>query len=207
MELWMIVLLVLVGVILVFFLVASGIRFYANSITTWFNIRKIRFEGTISDHTRALLDMNGLADVQVRTTGFFSSMFVGNTYKVSTKTVRLSWLTSRRATPTNLAIACKLVALAKLHRENVSGLGQRCGKSLDERASHSLFAADRCRAHHRPDLFGRYRDRDTDLFSLCIRHFACFTDHIYRICARRVQGSRRRRAYPCHDGTARCRRG
>ena len=71
MELWMIVLLVLVGVILVFFLVASGIRFYANSITTWFNIRKIRFEGTISDHTRALLDMNGLADVQVRTTGFF----------------------------------------------------------------------------------------------------------------------------------------
>ena len=123
MELWMIVLLVLVGVILVFFLVASGIRFYANSITTWFNIRKIRFEGTISDHTRALLDMNGLADVQVRTTGFFSSMFVGNTYKVSTKTVRLSWLTSRRATPTNLAIACKLVALAKLHRENVSGLG------------------------------------------------------------------------------------
>ena len=123
MELWMIVLLVLVGVILVFFLVASGIRFYANSITTWFNIRKMRFEGTISDHTRALLDMNGLADVQVRTTGFFSSMFVGNTYKVSTKTVRLSWLTSRRATPTNLAIACKLVALAKLHRENVSGLG------------------------------------------------------------------------------------
>lgn len=123
MELWMIVLLILVGVILVFFLVASGIRFYANSITTWFNIRKIRFEGTISEHTRALLDMNGLADVQVRTTGFFSSMFVGNTYKVSTKTVRLSWLTSRRATPTNLAIACKLVALAKLHRENVSGLG------------------------------------------------------------------------------------
>lgn len=123
MELWMIILIIVVAVIFVFFLVASGIRFYANSITTWFNIRKIRFEGTIPDHTRALLDSNGLNDVQVRKKGFFSSMFVGNTYKISEKVIRLSWLTAKRATPTNLAIACKLVALAKLHRENIKGIG------------------------------------------------------------------------------------
>lgn len=117
-----IAILVVVGILFVVFLVASGVRSYANRITRWFNWKKLAIDKPISEYTRLLLDENGLEDVEVVRAKWYNTLFIGNTYKVKTKTIRLSWLTGRRPTATHLASACRLVGLAKMHEEGVKGV-------------------------------------------------------------------------------------
>lgn len=112
MEPWVIVAIAL-GTIGVLSLIPAGIKWRAERIVAWFNLRKLDLDRPIDQYARLLLDENGLTGVEVRVCGFWKSLFVGNTYAYRRRTVRLSSWTVRRATKTNLAIACRLVALAK----------------------------------------------------------------------------------------------
>ena len=123
MNAYLIAILVILALLFVVFCVASFIRWYARRITIWFNLKKLEINKPIEEYTLLLLEENGLVDVEVKKVGFFASLFIGNTYKKKTKTIRLAWGTARRTTVTNLASACKLVGLAKLHSEGVKGLG------------------------------------------------------------------------------------
>ncbi len=115
------IIVILVGLFL-FSVVASFIRWNANRITVWFALKKLEIDKPILDYTRLILDENGLIDVEVKKVGFFASLFIGNTYRKKTKTIRLAWGTARRPSVTTLAKACELVGLAKLDSEGTKGL-------------------------------------------------------------------------------------
>ncbi len=123
MNIYIIGILVILALLFIVFCYASFIRWYARRITVWFSFKKLEINRPIEEYTKLLLEENGLIDVEVKKIGFFASLFIGNTYKKKTKTIRLAWGTARRTSVTNLASACKLVGLAKLHSEGVKGLG------------------------------------------------------------------------------------
>ncbi len=123
MNTYLILLLVILGLLFIIFAVASFIRWNANRITIWFSLKKLDINKPIDQYTRLLLDENGLIDVEVKKLGFFSSLFIGNTYKKKTKTIRLSWLTAKRSTITSLALACKLIGISKLDQEGAKNIG------------------------------------------------------------------------------------
>lgn len=112
MEPWLIAVITL-GVLAVLSLIPICIRWRAGRIVSWFNLRKLELDRPIDQYTRLLLDENGLTDVEVEVRGAFSSLFIGNTYAHRRRVIRLSYFTARRATKTNLAVACRLVGLAK----------------------------------------------------------------------------------------------
>ena len=112
MEPWLIAVIAL-GVLGVLSLIPMGIKWRAGRIVSWFNLRKLDLDRPIDQYTRLLLDENGLADVEVEVAGAFASLFIGNTYAHRRRVIRLSYFTARRATKTNLAVACRLVGLAK----------------------------------------------------------------------------------------------
>lgn len=118
----LIVLFVILGVLFIISLYGSFIRWNASRVTIWFSIKKLDINKPMEEYARLLLDENGLEDVEVKKCGFFASMFVGNTYSVSKKLIRLSWGTARRSTATNLAVVCRLVGLAKMHADGAKGL-------------------------------------------------------------------------------------
>lgn len=122
MNAYLIPILIVLGILLLIFFYASFVRSYANSITTWFAIKKLDINKPLEDYARLLLDEHGLQDVQVKKVGFFASMFIGNTYKVSSKTIRISWFAARHSSVTTLAQVCRMVGLAKMHNEGVKGL-------------------------------------------------------------------------------------
>lgn len=97
--------------------VIGFIRWNAMRITRWFNWKKLNINKPMEEYAEILLEEHNLTDVEVKRVGFWASIFVGNTYSTRKKLIRLSWITARRATATNLAITCKLVAYAKLHAE------------------------------------------------------------------------------------------
>lgn len=117
-----IVLLAILGVLFVISLVGGFIRWNASRVTIWFSLKKLEINKPMEEYARLILDENELVDVEVKKCGFFSSLFVGNTYSVSKKLIRISWGTARRSTATNLAIVCRLVGLAKMHADGVKGL-------------------------------------------------------------------------------------
>lgn len=123
MNIYLIISLVVLGVLFILFCIAGFIRWNANRITVWFSLKKLDIDKPIEDYTRLLLDENGLPEVEVKKLGFFSSLFLGNTYKKKTKTIRISWLTAKRSTITSLAVACKLVGISKLHQEGAKNIG------------------------------------------------------------------------------------
>lgn len=123
MNIYLIISLVALGVLFILFCIAGFIRWNANRITVWFSLKKLDIDKPIEDYTRLLLDENGLPEVEVKKLGFFSSLFLGNTYKKKTKTIRISWLTAKRSTITSLAVACKLVGISKLHQEGAKNIG------------------------------------------------------------------------------------
>lgn len=116
------IILVVLGLIFIVACVVGFIRWNARRITFWFSVKKLEINKSIEEYTELLLEENGLFDVKVKKCGFFSSLFVGNTYSLRKKTIRLSWFVARRSSPTTLATACQLVGLAKLHAEGVKGL-------------------------------------------------------------------------------------
>ena len=118
----LIVLFVILGVLFIISLYGSFIRWNASRVTIWFSIKKLDINKPMEEYARLLLDENGLEDVEVKKCGFFASLFVGNTYSVSKKLIRISWGTARRSTATNLAAVCRLVGLAKLHADGVKGI-------------------------------------------------------------------------------------
>lgn len=118
----LIICLVILGILLVIACVVGIIRWNARRITTWFALKKLDINKPIEEYTNLLLEEHGLIDVKVKKTGFFASMFVGNTYSVKKKTIKLGWYASKRATATTLAQACRLVGLAKMHNDGVKGL-------------------------------------------------------------------------------------
>ena len=113
---------VAIGILFIIFLIFSFIRWNASRITRWFSYKKLEIDKPIEDYTKLLLEENNLIDVAVKKIGFFTTLFIGNTYKSKTKTIRLGWLTWKRTTKTSLAMACKLVGLAKLHHEGIKGV-------------------------------------------------------------------------------------
>lgn len=120
MEPWLVVVITL-GVLGVLSLIPLGIKWRAERIVAWFNLRKLELDRPIDQYTRVLLDENGLTDVEVEVLGFFASLFIGNTYAHHRRVIRLSRFTARRATKTNLAVACRLVGLAKNCERGGSG--------------------------------------------------------------------------------------
>lgn len=118
----LIAILIVLGILFLVFLVFSFVRWNANRITRWFSYKKLEIDKPIEDYTKLLLEENNLIDVAVKKIGFFTTLFIGNTYKSKTKTIRLGWLTWKRTTKTSLAMACKLVGLAKLHADGVKGI-------------------------------------------------------------------------------------
>ena len=118
----LIAVLIVLGILFLVFLVFSFVRWNANRIIRWFSYKKLEVDKPIEDYTRLLLDENNLPDVEVKKMKGFASLFVGNTYKAKTKAIRLRWTTWRRTTKTSLAMACKLVGLAKLHADGVKGI-------------------------------------------------------------------------------------
>ena len=123
MNFYTIALIVILVCMFIFFIIASFIRWNANRLTRWFAFKKLEIDKPIVDYTRLILDEQGLVDVEVKKVGFFASLFIGNTYKRKTKTIRLSWFVARRTTVTALAKACELIGLARLHNEGAKGLG------------------------------------------------------------------------------------
>lgn len=111
---------IIFGVVFLFSLIARIIKDRATSISTKYSFKKLGIDRPMVDYARVLLDENGLEDVQVVKCGFFASMFVGNTYKLKTKTIRLSPWTAKKSNVTNLARVASLVALAKFHSEEKS---------------------------------------------------------------------------------------
>ena len=118
----LIVLFVIIGIMFLFFLYGSFIRWYASRLTLWFAIKKLEIDKSMEEYARLLLDEYGLVDVEVKRVGFFASLFIGNTYSASKKLIRLSWGVGRRASVTNLASVCRLVGLAKMDAEGIKGL-------------------------------------------------------------------------------------
>ena len=120
MEPWLIAVITL-GALGVLSLIPAAIKWRAGRIVAWFNLRKLELDRPINQYTRVLLDENGLTDVEVEVLGFFTSLFIGNTYTHRRRVIRLSRFTARRATKTNLAVACRLVGLAKNCEQGGSG--------------------------------------------------------------------------------------
>ena len=112
MEPWIIVIIAL-GALGILSLIPACIKWRSERIIAWFNLRKLELDRPIDQYTRLLLDENGLTDVEVEVLGALKSLFFGNTYAHRRRVIRLSYFTARRATKTNLAVACRLVALAK----------------------------------------------------------------------------------------------
>lgn len=112
MEPWVIVVIAL-GTLGVLSLIPAAIKWHAERTIAWFNLRRLELDRPIDQYTRLLLDENGLTGVEVKVCGFWKSLFVGNIYAYRHHTVWLSSWTARRPTKTNLAVACRLVALAK----------------------------------------------------------------------------------------------
>lgn len=118
----LIVLFAILGILFIISLYGSFIRWNASRLTIWFSVKKLDINKPMEEYARLLLDENGLVDVEVKKCGFFASMFVGNTYSVSKKLIRISWGTARRSTVTNLSAVCRLVGLAKMHADGEKGL-------------------------------------------------------------------------------------
>ena len=122
MSLALIIILVVVGVIFLFSLYGSFVKWRVSHLTIWKGLKKLDIKQPISEYTKLFLDENGLVDVQVKRVGFFASAFIGNTYSVSKKMVRLGWGTAKRSNIICLAISCRLVGLAKMHDDGVKGI-------------------------------------------------------------------------------------
>ena len=75
----LIVLFVIVGIMFLFFLYGSFIRWHASRLTLWFAIKKLEIDKSMEEYARLLLDEYGLVDVEVKRVGFFASLFVFGT--------------------------------------------------------------------------------------------------------------------------------
>lgn len=79
------IILVVLGLIFIVACVVGFIRWNARRITFWFSVKKLEINKSIEEYTELLLEENGLFDVKVKKCGFFSSLFVGNTYSLRKK--------------------------------------------------------------------------------------------------------------------------
>ena len=66
---------------------------------------------------RKLLDENGMPDVEVKKCTFLRTLFFGNHYSISKKTIYLRMLTINKTSLTSAAMAVQKVALAEQHRD------------------------------------------------------------------------------------------
>ena len=122
MSVELIITLVIVGILALAFLYASGVRWYASRILIWLDLKKLELNLPMEQYVRTLLDEQGLVDVEIKKAGFFSSLFIGNTYSVKKKRINLHWFTARRTSIGNLARAGRLIGLAKMHAEGAKNL-------------------------------------------------------------------------------------
>ena len=118
----LIAVLAVLGVLFLVYLVVGGIKWNANYLTRRFSFNALDINKTREEYARVLLDEKGLNDVQIKQANFFSTLFVGNTYNTSKKTIVLSWRLPRRTTVVALAKVCYLVGLAELHADGVTKL-------------------------------------------------------------------------------------
>ena len=114
--------LIVLGILFIFAIVVKFIKWNANRMTTWFSIKKLEIDKPMKEYAELLLDEKGLVDVKVRKIGFFASIFIGNTYSLKKKEIRLAWFVARHPSVTTLAQVCRLVSIAKMHSEGVKGL-------------------------------------------------------------------------------------
>lgn len=112
MEPWILVLIAL-GALAALSAIPVVIRARARRLIARSDLEKATLDRPIEQYTRLLLDENGLTAVEIEVKGLIASLFVGNTYHVRRRVIRLSYRTARRATKIDLSRACRLVALAK----------------------------------------------------------------------------------------------
>ena len=122
MDSTLLIILIVVGILFVIFCIAGFIKWRANWLTTWFNVKKLDINKPILEYVELLLAERNLADVQVKKVGFWASLFIGNTYSVSKKLIRVSWFASKHSSVVTLAQACRLVGLAQMHADGVKGI-------------------------------------------------------------------------------------
>lgn len=118
----MIAVLAVLGVLFVVYLVVGGIKWNANHLGRKYFFKPLDINKPREDYARVLLNEKGLTDVEVKQANFFSTLFVGNTYSTSKKTITLAWAFQRRTNVVDLARVCYLVGLAELHADGVSRL-------------------------------------------------------------------------------------
>lgn len=118
----LIAVLAVLGVLFIVYLVVGGIKWNASHLGRKYFFKPLDINKSREDYARVLLDEKGLNDVEIKKANFFTTLFVGNTYSTSKKTIILSWAFQRRTNVVDLARVCYLVGLAELHAEGVSKL-------------------------------------------------------------------------------------
>lgn len=108
-----ILVLIALGVLAALSAIPAVIRARARHLIARSDLVQATLDRPIDQYTRLLLDENGLTAVEVEVKGRIASLFVGDTYHVRRRVIRLSHRTAHRASKVDLALACRLVALAK----------------------------------------------------------------------------------------------
>ena len=92
----------------------------ANWIATYRYLRygKISAQMNGEETANYLLKTLGMEDVQVKKPGFFRSLFLGNSYSISQKTIYLRKRILTRKSVASMAVASQKVALAIQHKNN-----------------------------------------------------------------------------------------
>ena len=116
------VILIVLGIFFLLFCIFSFVKWHANTITRWFNYKKLEIDKPILEYAEVLLAERGLAEVQVKKVGFWASIFVGNTYSAKKKLIRVSWYAARRSSVVTLAQLCRLVGLAQMDANGEKGI-------------------------------------------------------------------------------------
>lgn len=112
MEPWTLILIAL-GVFATLSAIPAVIRERTRRFIARSTLEEATLDRPIDQYTRLLLDEDGMTAVEVEAKGPIASLFVGDTYHVRRRVIRLSHRTAHRATKVNLAFACSLIALAK----------------------------------------------------------------------------------------------
>lgn len=108
-----ILVLIALGVLAALSAIPAVIRARARHLIARSDLVQATLDRPIDQYTRLLLDENGLTAVEVEVKGRIASLFVGDAYHVRRRVIRLSHRTAHRASKVDLALACRLVALAK----------------------------------------------------------------------------------------------
>lgn len=112
-----IVVLAVIGVFAIVSLFAEIWKWVVTIKYRQYNKKTITADLTGSQAAEKLLEALGITDVKVEKVGLIKGFFVGNSYKPSTKTIRLKKNIYDKKSLTSVAIAAQKVAVAERHHE------------------------------------------------------------------------------------------